>query len=37
MVFVNGKKILIYNLDTEQTILERIAAKLNTLPKFYFL
>ena len=36
MVFVNGKKIIIYNLDTEQTILERIAAKLNTLPQFLF-
>ena len=36
MVFVNGKKILIYNLDTERTILERIASKLNTLPKFLF-
>ena len=36
MVFVNGKKILIYNLDNEQTILERIASKLNTLPKFLF-
>jgi len=36
MVFVNGKKILIYNLDTEQTIIERIASKLNTLPQFLF-
>ena len=34
MVKINNKEFTIYNLDSEQTIYERIAANMNTLPKF---
>jgi hypothetical protein len=34
MVSLNGTPFNIYNLDTEETLKERIAAKLNTLPSY---
>jgi hypothetical protein len=36
MVYVNGKKFIIYDLDTKQTILERIASDMKTLPKYLY-
>lgn len=36
MVKVNGKEFTEYSLDTEQTFIERLAASLETLPKYLY-
>jgi len=36
MIRVNGKDLAIYNLDTNQSIISRIAARMNTLPKYLY-
>ena len=36
MVIVNGDKIRVYKLDTDRTIISRIATHLNTLPKYIY-
>lgn len=36
MVIVNGKEIFVYKLDTEKTIILRIAKELNTLTKYLY-
>jgi len=36
MVFINGKKFNIYDLDNMNTIISRIAYNLNTLPNFLY-
>ena len=36
MVVINGKEFVIYDLDTIENVLDRIAAELNTLPKFIY-
>lgn len=37
MVFINGKKFNIYDLDNMSTIISRIAYNLNTLPNFLYM
>lgn len=34
MVFINNKRIEVYYLDTDKSVLERIAGEFNTLPDF---
>ena len=36
MVHVNGKDFVIYELDTYQSIIDRIAASLETLPTYLY-
>jgi len=36
MVLVNGKEFKIFRLDTKENILERLAAEMNTLPKYLY-
>lgn len=36
MVLVNGEEIPVYKLDTEKTLVSRIAAYLDTLPKYIY-
>lgn len=36
MVQVNGTEFKIYSLDTDKTIIERIAETLNTIPKYLY-
>jgi len=36
MVLVNGEEISVYKLDTEKTLLSRIAAHLDTLPRYVY-
>ena len=36
MLVVNGKEIPVYKLDTEKTIILRIAKELNTLTKYLY-
>jgi len=36
MVIVNDKNIIVYNLDTIESIMVRIASELKTLPKYLY-
>lgn len=36
MVLVNGEEINVYKLDTEKTLISRIAVHLDTLPKYIY-